>query len=57
MTVMRRRSQPGLLPISWTDWVQTYIKPLRLQVTLPLHLAAVGADLPLLLQTHQGAQT
>ena len=30
---------------------------MRLQVTLPLHLAAVGADLPLLLQTHQGAQT
>ena len=30
---------------------------MRLQVTLPLHLVAVRADLPLLLQTHQGAQT
>jgi hypothetical protein len=33
------------------------IEPLRLQVTLPLQVAAVRADLPLLLQTHQGAQT
>ena len=33
------------------------IEPLRLQVTLPLHLAAVGADVRLLLQTHQVAQT